>query len=131
MGMSIAMPVLPKLIMEVADVSVSEAAILSGWMLAAYAVMQLLAGPLTGALGDRFGRRPVLIAAMLASVVDCALTALAPSIAWLFLGRAIAGLTGATIGPISAVLADVFSPEKRASGWQCAASSRGRYASPA
>lgn len=117
MGISIAMPVLPKLIMEVADVSVTEAAVLSGWMLAAYAVMQLLAGPLTGALGDRFGRRPVLIAAMVASVADCALTALAPSIAWLFAGRIIAGLTGATIGPISAVLADVSPPEKRASGF--------------
>jgi len=78
---SIAMPVLPQLIAEVGDVDVDRAATLSGWMLAVYAAMQLFAGPLTGALGDRLGRRPVLIAAMAASVVDCALTAMAPSIA--------------------------------------------------
>jgi DHA1 family tetracycline resistance protein-like MFS transporter len=74
---------------------------IAGWMLAVFAVTPFFAGPVLGNLGDHFGRRPVLMA-------------VAPTLAWLFLGRAIAGVTGATFGPIGAVIADVTPPEMRA-----------------
>ncbi len=82
-------------------------------LLVVFAVMQFFAGPVLGNLSDRFGRRPVLIASMLAFGMDYALMAWAPTLAWLFLGRAIAGVAGAVYSPASSVLADVTPPEKR------------------
>jgi DHA1 family tetracycline resistance protein-like MFS transporter len=85
------MPVLPRLIVELAHVSLEDAARIGGYMLAAYAVTQFFAGPVLGTLGDSFGRRPVLLFSMLAFAADYALMAAAPTIAWLFVGRMIAG----------------------------------------
>ena len=117
MGIGIVMPVLPALITRLGHVDLAAATRISGWMLAVFAIAQFIAGPLLGNLGDRFGRRPVLISAMLAFAVDYALMAVAPSLAWLFVGRIIAGVTGATFGPIGAVIADVTPPERRAVGF--------------
>ena len=113
-GFGVVMPVLPKLITELGRMDLAEATRVSGWMLAVFALTQFFAGPVLGNLGDRYGRRPVLIACMSAFAVDYALMAAAPSLAWLFVGRAIAGVTGATFGPIGAVIADVTAPEERA-----------------
>lgn len=113
-GFGIVMPVLPTLVTHLAHVDLAEATRIAGWMLAVFALMQFFAGPLLGNLGDRFGRRPVLMAAMAAFAFDYALMAVAPGIGWLFLGRAVAGVTGATFGPIGAVIADVTPPERRA-----------------
>lgn len=110
----IVLPVLPELIVHMADVSVSEATRIAGYMLVAYAVMQFLAGPIIGNLGDRFGRRPVLLACAAAFSIDYGLMAAAPTIAWLFAGRLVAGIAGATYGPANAVLADVTPGEDRA-----------------
>jgi DHA1 family tetracycline resistance protein-like MFS transporter len=82
-------------------------------MLVAYAVAQFFAGPVIGNLGDRFGRRPILLFSTIAFALDYLLMAAAPSLAWLFVGRFIAGIAGATYGPANAVLADVTPPEKR------------------
>ncbi|MBA2918328.1 MULTISPECIES: TCR/Tet family MFS transporter [Sphingomonas] len=116
-GFGIVMPVLPTLITDLGRVDLAAATRIAGWMLAVFAVTQFLAGPVLGNLGDRYGRRPVLIAAMTAFAVDYALMAVAPTIAWLFLGRAIAGITGATFGPVGAVIADVTPPERRATNF--------------
>ena len=113
-GFGIVMPVLPALITHLGHVDLAAATRIAGWMLALFAVTQFFAGPVLGNLGDRFGRRPVLMAAMLAFAIDYSLMAGAPTIAWLFLGRAIAGIAGASFGPASAVIADVTPPEKRA-----------------
>ena len=86
-------------------------------MIATFALTQFFAGPIIGNLGDRFGRRPVLIACMLAFAVDYGVQAVAPTLAWLFAGRAIAGVTGAIYGPAGAVIADVSPPDKRAAGY--------------
>ncbi|MFT3978256.1 MAG: MFS transporter [Sphingomonas bacterium] len=112
-GFGIVMPVLPTLIVDLAHVSLPQATRIGGYMLIAFAVAQFFAGPVLGNLGDRFGRRPVLLAAMTAFAVDYGLMAVAPTIGWLFVGRVIAGITGATYGPVNAVLADVTPPEKR------------------
>jgi DHA1 family tetracycline resistance protein-like MFS transporter len=76
--------------------------------------MQFLAGPVIGNVSDRYGRRPVLLACVAAFTIDYALMAAAPTIAWLFAGRLVAGIAGATYGPANAVLADVTRPEDRA-----------------
>jgi len=112
-GFGIVMPVLPTLIVQMKGGSLSDAARTGGALLIAFAAAQFFAGPIFGSLGDRFGRRPVLLAAMGAFAVDYGLMAFAPTIGWLFLGRIIAGVAGAIHGPASAVLADVTPPEKR------------------
>ena len=113
-GFGIVMPVLPSLITRLGQVGVPEAARIGGWMLATYSIAQFVAGPVLGQAGDRFGRRPVLIASMLTFACDYAVMAAAPTLAWLFVGRAIAGLTGSVTGPAGAVIADVSPPDKRA-----------------
>jgi DHA1 family tetracycline resistance protein-like MFS transporter len=112
-GFGIVMPVLPGLITHLGDVGLADATRIAGFMLVAYAGMQFVAGPIMGCLGDHFGRRAVLLASMVAFAADYALMAAAPTIAWLFLGRLIAGLTGAVYVPANAALADVTPPEKR------------------
>lgn len=112
-GFGIVLPVLPALIVRLGNVDLPEATRIGGYMLIAFAVTQFFAGPILGNLGDRFGRRPVLLAAMTAFAADYALMAFAPTLAWLFLGRAIAGAAGAVYGPVNAILADVTPPEKR------------------
>jgi MFS transporter, DHA1 family, tetracycline resistance protein len=112
-GFGIVMPVLPRLIVELAHVTLEDAARIGGLMLVAFAVAQFFAGPVLGTLGDAIGRRRVLLFSMIAFALDYALMAVAPTIGWLFLGRAIAGVAGATYGPANAILADVTPPEKR------------------
>ncbi|HEU0044597.1 MFS transporter [Sphingomonas sp.] len=112
-GFGIVLPVLPSLIVQLGDVSLTDAARIGGYMLIAYAAAQFVAGPIMGSLGDRYGRRPVMLASMLAFGIDYALMAFAPSLLWLFVGRLVAGVTGALYGPANAILADVTPPEKR------------------
>lgn len=113
-GFGIVMPVLPALITHLGHVDLANAARIAGWMLAVFAVAQFFAGPILGNLGDRFGRRPVLMLSMAAFSLDYLLMAAAPTLAWLFVGRAIAGVAGATFGPAGAVIADTTPPDKRA-----------------
>ncbi len=113
-GFGIVIPILPQLITDLGKVDLDQATRISGYLLGVYALTQFFAGPIIGNLSDRFGRRPVLIASMLTFAADYALMAFAPTLAWLFLGRAIAGVAGAIYGPASAVLADVTPAEGRA-----------------
>jgi DHA1 family tetracycline resistance protein-like MFS transporter len=112
-GFGIVLPVLPALIVRLARVGLTDATRIAGYLLVAYAATQFVAGPIVGNLGDRFGRRPVLLACMVGFGCDYALMAAAPTIGWLFLGRIVAGLTGASYSSANAVLADVTPPEKR------------------
>ncbi|MEO8376019.1 MAG: MFS transporter, partial [Sphingomonas bacterium] len=112
-GFGIIMPVFPKLITTLGHIDLEHATRVAGWLLVIFSFTQFIAGPILGNLSDRFGRRPVLIASMLSFGIDYGLMAWAPTLAWLFLGRAIAGAAGAVYGPASSVLADVTPPEKR------------------
>jgi len=112
-GFGVIAPVMPKLLMGLGKIDIGHATLVGGWMMTVFAVMQFFAGPVLGNLSDRFGRRPILIASMLAFGLDYSITAFAPTIAWLFVGRAIAGATGAVYGPAGSVIADVTPPEKR------------------
>ncbi|SDX46106.1 TCR/Tet family MFS transporter [Hymenobacter psychrophilus] len=113
-GIGIIIPVIPKLIQHLTGGSVSEAAQVGGWLVFAYAAMQFLFSPVLGNLSDQFGRRPVLLFSLLGFGVDYLFLAFAPTLAWLFVGRAIAGITGASVTTASAYIADVSTPEKRA-----------------
>lgn len=112
-GFGIVLPVLPSLIVHLTNATLGDAARIGGYMLVAYSLAQFVAAPIFGSLGDSVGRRPVLLFSMLAFSADYAFQAAAPSIGWLFAGRIIAGVAGATYGPANAVLADVTPPEKR------------------
>ena len=86
-GFGIVIPVLPRLIEEVGHLTLAQASIIGGWMFFAYSVGQFIFGPLMGNLSDRFGRRPLLLLAILGLGLDYVLQALAPTLAWLYLGR--------------------------------------------
>lgn len=117
LGFGIVAPVLPGLIMDLARVDIGTAAEYSGWLGAGYAVMQFVFAPVIGNLSDRFGRRPVLLAAILAMGLDYLLMALAPQLWWLVIGRLVAGLTGASFSAGYAYIADVTPPERRAANF--------------
>lgn len=112
-GFGIVIPVLPDLIVRLTGLPLPDAARIGGYMLVAFAAAQFVAGPILGSLSDRFGRRVVLLLCMATFAFDYALMAFAPTVAWLFAGRIIAGATGALYGPANAVLADVTPPDKR------------------
>jgi MFS transporter, DHA1 family, tetracycline resistance protein len=113
-GFGIVLPVIPNLIMDLTHVEVGQAALYGGWLAFAYAIMQFVFGPIIGNLSDRFGRRPVLLLSLLAFGIDYALMGFAPTIGWLFVGRAVAGIAGAAHTTANAFIADVSPPEKRA-----------------
>ena len=113
-GFGIIIPVLPALIEDVGKVSLSEAAVIGGWMAGAYSIAQFLFGPLMGNLSDRFGRRPLLLLAIFGLGADFLLQALAPDLGWLFVGRLLAGVCGASWVIANAYIADVTVPEERA-----------------
>lgn len=113
-GFGIIIPVLPKLIEELTGGGISVAAVYGGWLTISYSVMQFISAPILGGLSDRFGRRPILLGSLFGLGIDYIFLAFAPTIAWLFVGRILAGITGASFTTAQAYIADVSTPEKRA-----------------
>jgi DHA1 family tetracycline resistance protein-like MFS transporter len=105
---------MPALIQELIGGDISVASEYGGWMMFAYAIMQFVCAPILGNLSDRYGRRPILLFSLLGFGIDYIFLALAPSIGWLFVGRIIAGITGASFSTASAYVADISAPDKRA-----------------
>lgn len=116
-GLGLIIPVAPGLITELTGTDLSGAARWAGWLFFLYALMQFLFAPVIGALSDRFGRRPVLILSLAMLSFDYVLTGLAPTIAWLFIGRGLSGMAGAAYTTANAYIADVSPPEKRAANF--------------
>ena len=116
-GLGIIIPVTPAIIKQLTGQNLSGAAGWGGWLMFVYALMQFLCAPLIGNLSDRFGRRPVLILSLVALAVDYAITGLAPTLAWLFVGRFLSGAAGAAYPTVNAYIADVSPPEKRAANF--------------
>lgn len=112
-GFGIIIPIFPKLIMHISGGDMSHASLIGGWMLFAFSLMQFLFSPVWGNLSDRFGRRPILLTSLFGFGVDYLLLAFAPNLVWLFVGRLIAGITGASFSTASAYIADVSAPEDR------------------
>ncbi|MDB9775907.1 TCR/Tet family MFS transporter [Vicingaceae bacterium] len=113
-GIGIIIPVIPSLIENLTEGGLSEASRIGGWLIFAFAIMQFLFAPLMGILSDKFGRRPILLLALLGLGIDYIFHAFAPSIGWLFVGRVFAGITGASITVATAYIADISTPEKKA-----------------
>ena len=113
-GFGLIVPVLPALLMKLTGAGVSRAAIYGGWLAFVYAIMQFVCAPVLGNLSDRFGRRPVLLFAVGALGVDYIVMGVAPTLAWLFVGRTISGMAGASFTPAYAYVADISPPERRA-----------------
>jgi len=113
-GFGIIIPVMPGLIQDLTGGSVSLAATYGGWLLAAYSITQFLSSPVVGGLSDRFGRRPVLLGSLFGFTIDYLFLAVAPTIGWLFVGRIIAGIMGASFTTASAYIADISTPQNRA-----------------
>lgn len=114
LGIGLIIPVLPKLIESFTDNNIESASSIYGIMVAVYALMQFTFAPVLGSLSDRYGRRPVILVSLFGAGLDYLLLAFAPTLAWLFVGRAIAGITAANITTASAYIVDVSPPEKRA-----------------
>jgi DHA1 family tetracycline resistance protein-like MFS transporter len=113
-GWGLIIPVFPKLIKELTNADISTITRYGGWLTVAYAIMQFLFAPVMGNLSDRYGRRPVLLLSLLGFGVDYLFLSFAPSLAWLFVGRLIAGITGASITTATAYIADISTKEDRA-----------------
>ena len=113
-GLGIIIPIVPKLIENLTGLGINEASKYGGWLLFSFAMMQFIFSPILGGLSDRFGRRPILLLSLFGLGLDYIFHAFAPSIAWLFVGRIIAGIMGASFSTATAYIADISSPEKRA-----------------
>jgi len=112
-GFGIIIPVLPKLLAQMNNISINEASKYGGYLLFAFAVAQFIFSPVIGNLSDQFGRRPVLLLSLLGFSVDYLILAFAPDFWWFFVGRVIAGITGASFTTASAYIADISTPETR------------------
>jgi DHA1 family tetracycline resistance protein-like MFS transporter len=110
-------PVLPHLIEDFLGGDTAGAAKVYGVFGTVWALMQFFAMPVIGALSDRFGRRRVILLSNLGLGLDYVLMALAPNLAWLFVGRVISGITAASVSTGMAYIADVTPPEKRAAAF--------------
>ena len=113
-GFGLLMPIMPELLEDVADLSLSDGATIAGLLLTTFAIMQFIFAPILGGLSDRFGRRPVLLIALLGFAIDSFIMAWAPSLTWLFAARIISGLFGATYATCYASIVDISEPDERA-----------------
>ena len=113
-GWGLIIPVMPELIAGLKHISVNEASRDGGLLLFVYAFMRFVSAPVLGNLSDQFGRRPVLLFSLFGFGIDYIFMGFAPSFGWLFLGRIISGITGASFTTASAYIADISNADTRA-----------------
>ncbi|MFA6277286.1 MAG: TCR/Tet family MFS transporter [Pedobacter sp.] len=113
-GFGIIIPVLPNLIKELSGKSLADASEYGGLLLVAYSIAQFIFSPIVGGLSDKYGRRPILLISLLGLGIDYIFLSFAPTLGWLFVGRVIAGITGASFTTAMAYIADISTPEKKA-----------------
>jgi DHA1 family tetracycline resistance protein-like MFS transporter len=112
-GFGIIIPIMPELIREMIGGTMSDASKWGGWMMFAFSAAQFIFSPFLGSLSDSFGRRPILLISLFGFSIDYLILAFAPNIGWLFFGRILAGITGASFTTAAAYIADISPPEKR------------------
>ena len=113
-GLGIILPVLPQLIGGLTGGTVADAAVIGGWLVFAYSLMQFIFGPVLGNLSDQFGRRPIILISLVGLTIDYAMMGFAPAVIFLFIGHTIAGISGASVATATAYIADITPREKRA-----------------
>jgi DHA1 family tetracycline resistance protein-like MFS transporter len=117
LGLGLIIPILPRLIETFVGGNIGDASRTYGLLGSLYALMQFVCAPIIGSLSDRFGRRKVILGSLFGSALDYWLLAFAPSLSWFFIGRIIAGITGANYSAAMAYIADISPPEKRAANF--------------
>lgn len=113
-GFGIMIPVLPELLKELTGLPNNQAVLYGMWLTFVFALFQFICMPIVGGLSDRFGRRPVMLFSLLGLGLDYFIMGFAPTVAFLFFGRIIAGALGATFSTANAYIADISPPETRA-----------------
>lgn len=113
-GFGIMLPVLPDLLKELTDLPNNQAALYGMWLTFVFALFQFISMPIVGGLSDRFGRRPIMLLSLFGLGIDYFIMGFAPTVAFLFIGRIIAGAFGATFSTANAYIADISPPETRA-----------------
>ncbi|KWV92856.1 TCR/Tet family MFS transporter [Erythrobacter sp. YT30] len=113
MGIGLIVPVMPSLLEEMTGLGEDQTASIGGWLLFAYAVMQFLFAPVIGGLSDRYGRRPILLVTVFLLGIDYIIMAMAPDLWWLFAGRILSGIMGASWAAANSCIADMAGPEDR------------------
>jgi MFS transporter, DHA1 family, tetracycline resistance protein len=117
LSFGIVIPVLPKLVEEFLAGDTAQAAVIYGFMGTAWALMQFICSPIQGSLSDRFGRRPVVLLSNVGLGLDYLVMALAPNVAWLFIGRTLSGMASSSFSAAGAYIADVTPVEQRAAAY--------------
>jgi DHA1 family tetracycline resistance protein-like MFS transporter len=111
MGWGLIIPVMADLIAQLKGIPVNQASTYGALLLSVFAITQFVFSPVIGNLSDQFGRRPVLLSSLLGFGIDYIILALAPTYGWLFIGRIIAGITGASFTTATAYIADISTDE--------------------
>ncbi|MBK9983697.1 MAG: TCR/Tet family MFS transporter [Saprospiraceae bacterium] len=113
-GWGIIIPVMPNLLKQIGHVDTGHASSLNGWLLFAFSITQFMFAPLIGNLSDKYGRRPIILMSLFGFGLDYILLSWAPTIEWIFLGRVLAGFTGASFTTAAAYIADISDEKTRA-----------------
>ncbi len=116
-GIGIVFPIMPDLMIRVGADSTAEGAFWGGVMMSAYAAAMFLCGPVVGGLSDAYGRRPVLITALVTLTIDYVIMAMAQTYWVLLVGRVLAGMAGATYITATAYIADIAEKHERSAGF--------------
>lgn len=106
-GLFLIYPIIPSLLESVTHDTVVDNALIGGWLLATFGIMQFLFAPIMGAISDKFGRKPVLIVCFVAFTFDYLLYAVSQNLYLLFLARVIAGIAGSSVIVSLASVADM------------------------
>ena len=113
-GIGIILPIIPDFIMQLTGEGNHKAVIYGMWLTTAFAGMQFLFSPVLGEISDQYGRKPILLLSLLGLSIDYLIHAWAPTLMWLFVGRFLAGITGASFTVASAYIADISTKEEKA-----------------
>jgi MFS transporter, DHA1 family, tetracycline resistance protein len=117
LGVGLVIPIAPRLVASFLGGNLGASARTFGVLISLYSLMQFVFAPVLGGMSDRFGRRPVILASLLGAAASYLLSGFAPSLAWLFVGRTIAGATGASFSAANAYVADITPPDRRAAAF--------------
>ncbi len=117
LGVGLIIPVGPRLVASFLHDDLEAAARWFGVLMSLYSVMQFVFAPILGGLSDRFGRRTVILMSLAGAATSYLASGLAPALWWLFVGRTVAGITGASFSAANAYIADVTPPDKRAASF--------------
>ena len=117
LGVGLIIPVGPRLVASFLGDNLESAAHWFGLLFSLYSLMQFVFAPVLGGLSDRFGRRSVILMSLLGAAASYLLSGLAPALWWLFVGRTVAGITGASFSAANAYIADITPPDKRAASF--------------